>query len=162
MTHVKNYGFQSLKKMWIRSFKWGTVYPCRLRCCKNIRGQSWESIRNCWLSQIRDWCPRGLADLTDSHWPPTLDSDIFAASWHTRVYSNTFKRSDSYLYGDWKPQVTAWLLTWFIFAQSTIISYYAEAFLKKNRSWLHCNWIQFAIELLYATKGLIKAYLFQE
>ena len=26
------------------------------RGCKNIRGQSWRLIRNCRLSQIRDWC----------------------------------------------------------------------------------------------------------
>ena len=68
ITHVKGHamalGF-CLKQIWIRSSKWGTVRPCRFRGCKNIRGQSWRSIRNCQLSQIRDWCARGPADLAD-------------------------------------------------------------------------------------------------
>ena len=34
------------KQIWIRSFKWVTVHPCRSRGCKNIKGQSWRSIKN--------------------------------------------------------------------------------------------------------------------
>ena len=34
------------KQIRIRSFKWGTVHSCRLRGCKNIKGQSWRSIKN--------------------------------------------------------------------------------------------------------------------
>ena len=99
--HLWTYGS---KQIWIRSFKWGTVHSCRLRGCKNIRGQSWRSIRNCRLCQIRDQCARGPADLADFFRPPTLTSDIFAASWPTRTYSTSFERSDSYLFGDWKPR----------------------------------------------------------
>ena len=91
------------KQIWIRSFKWGTVRSCRSRGCKNIRGQLWKSIRNCQLSQIWDWCSQGPADLADFFRPPTFTSDIFASSWPTRTYSTSFKRSDSYLFGDWKP-----------------------------------------------------------
>ena len=68
------------KKIWIISFKWGTVHSCTLRGCKNIRGQSWRSIRNCRLWQIRVRWTWGPADLADFFWPPTLTSDIFAAS----------------------------------------------------------------------------------
>ena len=53
------------KQIWIRSFKWGTVCSCRSRGCKNIRGQSWRSIRNCRLCQIRVRWARGPADLAD-------------------------------------------------------------------------------------------------
>ena len=67
-------------EMWIKSFKWGTVHSCRSRDCKNIRGQSWRSIRNCWLSQIRDWRAGGPAEVADFFPPPTLTFDIFAAS----------------------------------------------------------------------------------
>ena len=92
------------KQIWIRSFKWGTVRSCRSRGWKNIRGQSWRSIRNCRLGQIRDRCARGPAALADFFRPPTLTSDIFAASWPTRTYSTSFERSDSYLFGEWKPR----------------------------------------------------------
>ena len=85
------------------AFKWGTVHSCRSRGCKNIRGQSWRKIRNCWLSQIRDWCAQGPVDLADFFRPLNLTSDIFAASWPTREYSASFERSDSYLFGDRKP-----------------------------------------------------------
>ena len=37
---------------------------------------------------------QGLADLADYFQPPTLTSDIFAASLPTRVYSISFERSD--------------------------------------------------------------------
>ena len=106
INHVESHSMAlafSLQTDMNQILKWGTLNSCRLRGCKNIRGQSWRSIRNCWLSQIRDWCARGLADLADFFRPPTLTSDIFAASWPTRAYSTSFERSDSYLFGDWKP-----------------------------------------------------------
>ena len=65
--HIKRHAMVlnfSLQKIWNRSLKWGTVHSCRSRGCKNIRGQSWRSIRNCRLSQILDWCTWGQADLT--------------------------------------------------------------------------------------------------
>ena len=80
------------------------MHPCRLRGCKNIRGQSWRSIRNCRLWQIRVRWARGPADLADFFRPPTLTSDIFAALWSTRTYSTSFERSNSYLFKEWKPR----------------------------------------------------------
>ena len=102
INHIKSH-FMALasfsKQILIRSFKWGTVRSCRWRGWKNIRGQSWRSIRNCRLGQIRDRCARGPAALADFFRPPTLTSDIFAASCPTRAYSISFERSISYLFG---------------------------------------------------------------
>ena len=69
------------KQIWIRSFKWGTVRSCRSRGWKNIRGQSWRSIRKCWLSQIRAQCTRSVIP---SH---SWDSKNFQATW---LYSKVF------------------------------------------------------------------------
>ena len=43
------------KQILIRSFKWGTVHPCRSRGCKNIRGQSWRSKKICQISRAPFW-----------------------------------------------------------------------------------------------------------
>ena len=105
---------------------------------KNIRGQSWRLIRYCRLSQIRDWCARGPADLADFFRPPTLTSVFFCSLL-------TYMRVQYLIWKIWfiyvwrlKARAMAWLLMWFMFTQSTFISYYTEAFVK-NRSWLHCT-----------------------
>ena len=131
MTKVMPWPWLSIsKQIWIRSFKWGTVCSCRSRGCKTIRGQSLRSKKICQISQALGASVSNLAESAIFYQPPTLTSDIFAASWRTRTYSTSFERSDSYLFGDWKPKVIVWLLTWFIFAQSTLISYHTEAFFK--------------------------------
>ena len=89
--------------LWIRSFKWVTVCPFRSRGCKNIRGQSWRFKKIDQISQAPGASVSNLAESAISYRPPTLTSDIFAASWPTRAYSTSFERSDSYLFGDWKP-----------------------------------------------------------
>ena len=40
------------KQIWIKSFIWGTVFSCRSRDFKNIKGQSWRSIRNCYSARF--------------------------------------------------------------------------------------------------------------
>ena len=92
------------KQIWIRSFKWGTVHSCRSRGCKNIRGQSWRSKKICQSSRTAGASVSNLAESAIPHWPPTLTSDIFSASWPTRKYSTSFERSDSCLFGEWKPR----------------------------------------------------------
>ena len=59
----------------------------------------------------------------------------FATVWPTRTYSTSFERSDSYRYqfiSFWRMKAKAmtWYLTWFMIAQSTLISYHTEAFVK--------------------------------
>ena len=57
MSKVKPWSWRSVsEQIWIISFKWGTVCFCRSIGCKNIRVQSWRSIRHCKLIQIWDWC----------------------------------------------------------------------------------------------------------
>ena len=115
------------EQIWIRSFKWGTVRSCRSRGCKNIRGQSWRPIRNCQLSQIRDWCARGRCRIFS-----TSNFDL----WYFCSLL-TYKSVQYLIWKIWfisvwrlKARAMAWLLTWFMFAQSTLISYHTEAFVK--------------------------------
>ena len=89
------------KQIWIRSFKWGTVHSCRLRGCKNIRGQSWRLKKICLTPGAS---VSNLAESAIPYWPLTLTSDIFAASWPTRNYSTSFEISKLYLFGEWKPR----------------------------------------------------------
>ena len=58
------------------------------------------------MHQVRGW-PSWQFSLR----PPTLTSNIFAASWLTRMYSTSFERSDSYLFGVRSPRL------WFDFKQ---------------------------------------------
>ena len=61
------------KQIWVRSFKWGIVHPCRSRGYKNIRIQGWRSkkiyrISRAWVHQSRIWLSRQfLIDL--QLWP---------------------------------------------------------------------------------------------
>ena len=81
------------KQIRIRSFKWGTVHPCRLRGCKNIRGQSWRSKKICQISRTPGSSNSNLPESAISYRPPTLTSDIFAASSPTRANSTSYERS---------------------------------------------------------------------
>ena len=80
------------KQILIRSFKWGIVHPCRLRGCKNIRGQSWRLKKS-----ARSARPQ-------AH--------------QTRIWLS------------WQFLIDLWLLTWFMLAQSTLISHHTEAFVQ--------------------------------
>ena len=50
---IARLGFSFSKQILIRSFKWGTVCPCRSRGCRNIRGESWRSNKICQISRAR-------------------------------------------------------------------------------------------------------------
>ena len=93
-----------LTKIFLKSKKYGEENYQRSVLFSMLRGQSWRSIRNCRLGQTRDWCARGAAALAYFFQPSTLTSDIFAASLPTRKNSTSFERSNSYLFGEWKPR----------------------------------------------------------
>ena len=112
------------KQIWIRSSIWGTVCSCRSRGCKNIRGQSWRSMENCWLRQNRDCWALGLAGQADFFRRPTLTSDFFCSLL-------TYKNVQYLIWKIWfisvwrlTAKVIAWCLTWSIFVKSTLISYH--------------------------------------
>ena len=76
------------------------MHPCRSRGCKNIKGQSWRLMKNLPVRPAPGASVSNLAESAITYQPPTLTSDIFAASWPTRMYSTLFKRPDSYLFRD--------------------------------------------------------------
>ena len=88
------------------------------------------------LSQI-SWAPGAsvwnLAESAISYQPPTLTyKDVQFLIWKILFISV------------WtlKAKVMAWLLTWFIFAQSTLISYHTEAFVKTEVGCTVCIFFQ--------------------
>ena len=105
------------------------MHPCRLEGCKNLRGQSWRSIRNCRLCQIRDWCAQSSADLADFFdlqlWPVIFLQSLNLQGCKYFIWKIWF-------ISVWrtKAKVIAWLFIWFIFAQRTLISYHTEVFVK--------------------------------
>ena len=106
------------RQIWIRSFKWGTVPPCRSRDCKNIRGQSWKLKKICQISQAR--------------------SISLKSGWVSNfLLTSNYKSAQYLIWKIWfisvwrlKARAMAWLLMWFMFAQSTLISYHSQAFVK--------------------------------
>ena len=115
------------KKIWIRSFKWGTVHPCRSRDCKNIEGQSWRSIKNLPVQPAPRASGSRLAEL----------AIFFATSnFDLKYFCNllTYKNVQYLIWKIWfisvwslKPKAVVWLLTGFMLGQSTLISYHTEA-----------------------------------
>ena len=89
------------KQIWIRSFLWDTVLSCMSRDCKYTKGQSWRLLKNLPVQPLVRVGPSRQY----LFWPPTLTSRIFEASWPTRIYNTSFKRSDSYLIGARSPRV---------------------------------------------------------
>ena len=87
-------------------------------------------MRNYRLSQIRDWCTQGPADLADFFLTSNFDLWYFFS---LLIYMDIqYLNWKIWFISVWrlKAKVMAWLLTWFIFIQSTLISYYTEAFVK--------------------------------
>ena len=77
-----------------------------------------EVDKNWWLGQIRDWCTRGPRDLADFFSTSSFDLWYFCSLL-------TYKGVQYLIWKIWlisiwilKAKVMAWLLTWFIFAQS--------------------------------------------
>ena len=115
------------KQILIRSFKWGTVHPCRSRGCKNIKGQSWRSIKNLPVQPSPRASGSRLAEL----------AIFFATSnFDLKYFCNllTYKNVQYLIWKIWfisvwslKPKAVVWLLTGFMLGQSTLISYHTEA-----------------------------------
>ena len=92
------------KQIWIRFFKWGTVRSCRSRDYKKVRGHSWRSKKkNCQLCQIQIRQIQGRAELADFFRSPTLTSNIHAVPLPKWMFSASFERSKSYLFGARSP-----------------------------------------------------------
>ena len=111
------------KQIWFKSFKWGTVRPCWSRGCKKLE--------------------------VDKKLPTQPDSMRPGPGWSGRFFWHvnfellyfcsllTYKDVQYLIWKIWfisvlrlKAKVMAWLLIWFIFTQSTLISYHTEAFVK--------------------------------
>ena len=108
----------SSKQIWIRSFKWGTVHPCRSRGCKNIKGQSQPT------SSALSACRAKLAIFFVTS---NFDLKYFCSLL-------TYKNVQYLIWKIWfisvwslKPKAVVWLLTGFMLGQSTLISYHTEA-----------------------------------
>ena len=88
------------KHIWNRSFKWSTKHWFWSRGCKNIKGWNWKLEKNlpvwsrAWARQFRIWLSQQFF-----FQPLTLTSDIFAAPWSKWIFSTSFERSISYLFG---------------------------------------------------------------
>ena len=78
--------------------------------------------KNCWLSRIWDQSAHARGNTGRFFFNLQLWPLIFLQIWFISVWRMRAK-------------VIAWLLTWFIFAQSTLISYHTEAFVKTEVAW---------------------------
>ena len=103
-SHSKALGFGP-KLIWNRSFKWGTKNWFWSRGCKDIRGQSWRSKNICLLARFETNAPGAGRFGRYFFCPPTLTSDIFAVPWPKSIFSTSFERSISYLFGDQSPRL---------------------------------------------------------
>ena len=115
------------KQILIRSFKRGTVHPCRSRGCKNIRGQSWRSKKICQISRTPGTSGSRLA---------TLAIFFATSNFDLKYFCNllTYKNVQYLIWKIWfisvwsqKSNVIVWLLTCFMLGQCTHISYHTEA-----------------------------------
>ena len=105
------------KQIWSISFKWGTKHWFWSGGCKDIRGQSWRLKK-----YLPTWPTSGawvwIGLIGRYHfWPPTLTSDIFAASCPKSMFSSSFERNKSPVWR-LKSKAFEWLLRYVIFAQS--------------------------------------------
>ena len=112
------------KQILIRSFKWGTVSSCRLRGWKNTRGHI------------------GLESGRVSNSLSTCNFDL----WYFFSLL-TYKNVQYFIWKIWfisvwrmKAKAMAWLLTWFMITQSTLISYHTEAFVKTEVACTAYKW----------------------
>ena len=118
------------KQICIRSFKWGTVCPCRSRGCKKYQRSKLEVEKN-----LPDQPGPGHISL-ESGWVGNFLSTSNFDLWYFCSLL-TYKSVQYLIWKIWfisvwrlKARAMAWLLTWFMFAQSTLISYHTEAFVK--------------------------------
>ena len=103
------------------------MHPCRSRGCKNIKGQSWRSIKNLPVQPALRASGSRLAEL----------AIFFATSnFDLKYFCNllTYKNVQYLIWKIWfisvwslKPKAVVWLLTGFMLGQSTLISYHTEA-----------------------------------
>ena len=103
------------------------MHPCRSRGCKNIKGQSWRSIKNLPVQPVPRASGSRLAEL----------AIFFATSnFDLKYFCNllTYKNVQYLIWKIWfisvwslKPKAVVWLLTGFMLGQSTLISYHTEA-----------------------------------
>ena len=117
--------FSVSKQIWIGSFNCGTLRSCRSTDCKNIKGQIWRS---------KKICPGRIG--LESGWVGNFLSTSNFDLWYFCSLL-TYKDVQYLIWKIWfisvwilKAKVMAWLLTWFIFTQNTLISYHTEAFVK--------------------------------
>ena len=115
------------KQILIRSFKWGTVHPCRSRGCKNIRGQSWRLKKICQISRAPSASGSRRAALAIF-----FSTSIFDLKYFCSLL--TYKNVQCIIWRIWltsvrsqKSKVVVWLLKGFMLGQSTLISYHTEA-----------------------------------
>ena len=115
------------KQILIRSFKWGTAHSCKSRGCKNIKGQSWRSIKN---------LPVQLAPGASGSRLAALAIFFATSNFDLKYFCNllTYKNVQYLIWKIWfisvwrlKPKAVVWLLIGFMLGQSTLISYHTEA-----------------------------------
>ena len=95
------------KQIWIRSFKWGTVWPWSSKGCKTTGSHSWRLEKNVLLYPGPHFFESTLIWKTIFSRSPTLTPCSFIALWATRLHCTSFERSNSYLLVfSWKMDVT--------------------------------------------------------
>ena len=93
------------KQIWNRSFKWGTKCSFWSRGYKDNRSKARGQKKHLPISPVRTHAP-GVSRVGRYFFQtPTLISDIFAASWPKSMFSTSFKRSTSYLFGGQSPRL---------------------------------------------------------
>ena len=103
------------------------MHPCRSRGCKNIKGQSWRSIKNLPVQPAPRASGSRLAELAIFFVTSNFDLKYFCNLL-------TYKNVQYLIWKIWfisvwslKPKAVVWLLTGFMLGQSTLISYHTEA-----------------------------------
>ena len=102
------------------------MHPCRSRGCKNIKGQSWRSIKNLPVQPVPGSSGSRLAALAIFLATSNFDLKYFCSLL-------TYKNVQYLIWKIWfisvwslKPKAVVWLLTGFMLGQSTLISYHTE------------------------------------
>ena len=115
------------KQIWIRSLKWSTLHSWRSRGYKNIKDQSWRSIKN---------LPVRPAPSASGSRPAKLTIFFATSNFDLKYFCSllTYKNVQYLIWKIWfisvwslKPKAVVWLLTGFMLGQSTLISYHREA-----------------------------------
>ena len=113
------------------------MHPCRSRGCKNIKGQSWRSMKNLPVQPAPRTSGSRLAKLAIFFAISKFDLKHFCS---LLTYKNVqYIIWKIWFISVWRlwAKVMPWLFTWFIFTQSTLVSYHTRPLLKQKLAALY-------------------------